>query len=57
MNYKRTFLDKDKNYMDYIQLIQNLQGKTHKNIAKLHYLEEKEGKLFIIQKIKCVLKI
>ena len=43
MNYKRTFLDKDQNYSDYVRLVQNLQGKTHKNIAKLYYLDEKEG--------------
>ena len=39
MNYKRTFLDKDQNYMDYVQLIHSLQGKTHKGISKLHFLE------------------
>ena len=53
MNYKRTFLQKDHTYNDYIQLVHSLQGKTHKNIAKLFYHDEKEGTLVHIQRSRC----
>lgn len=43
MNYQKTFLQRDATFTSYLQLMQQLRERPHRNLARLHLVDHREG--------------
>ena len=53
MDYKKTFIEGDNRYIKYINSMNELAKTEHKNLAKIHLTDLKEGTFRLIKKPTC----
>lgn len=53
MKYTRMFREQDEQFRNELSFLQELRGKSHKNLVKIHQIDSREGTQPTIQKSRC----